>query len=213
MLKTKIKASSVANLTDARYFAAWEVEWLGFCLDEHAPEFIGVENIAAISDWVDGVKIIGELTCPESREVQKWKDNLNISSFQLGMFTDLNVLAHLAEKVEILQEVIVETPGQLNSLSSFFQNRKEFVDYFLLNFRKTRISWEQLSSHATSQLLQLTSQYPILIDIELNSEKVSAILENYNVQGFCVQGGTEEKVGYKSFDELDEVFEAIEVLV
>ena len=42
---------------------------------------------------------------------------------------------------------------------------------------------------------------------------MAEILEIPNLQGINVKGGEEEKVGVKSFDELDEIFEAIEILV
>ena len=68
MLKTKIKANSITNLTDARYFAAWEVEWLGFNLNPG--ESIALQQVPAIKDWVDGVKIVGELSQPSPEEAK-----------------------------------------------------------------------------------------------------------------------------------------------
>ncbi|MBK6622216.1 MAG: hypothetical protein IPG32_15540 [Saprospirales bacterium] len=60
MLKTLVKASSISNLTDARYFSAWEVKWLGYCLDPDSPDFVRPDQLQAIRSWVDSVELIGE---------------------------------------------------------------------------------------------------------------------------------------------------------
>ena len=40
MLKKRVKAGSVTHLTDARYFAAWDVEFIGFCFDPESSDYI-----------------------------------------------------------------------------------------------------------------------------------------------------------------------------
>jgi len=50
MLKIKVKASQITNLTDARYFAAWEVEWLGFNFDEGSAHYIPPVEMKAIKE-------------------------------------------------------------------------------------------------------------------------------------------------------------------
>jgi phosphoribosylanthranilate isomerase len=38
-----------------------------------------------------------------------------------------------------------------------------------------------------------------------------AVNAAYSIAGFAVRGSSEEKVGYKSFDDLDGLFEGLEV--
>jgi len=47
----------------------------------------------------------------------------------------------------------------------------------------------------------------------LPEDTLSEILLLENLVGINVVGGEEEKVGVKSFDELDEIFEALEILI
>ena len=54
MLKTKVKVSSIENLSDARYCAGMGVEWLGF------PLAMPVEKLEEIRNWLAGVQIVGE---------------------------------------------------------------------------------------------------------------------------------------------------------
>ena len=59
MLKLKIKANDITNLTDARYFAAKEATWLTFNFVEKTPTYIEPMTARAIFEWVEGVEIVG----------------------------------------------------------------------------------------------------------------------------------------------------------
>ena len=54
MLKAKIKISQITNLTDARYFAAWGVDFLGFDINPESEHFSSPSIVAEISEWVEG---------------------------------------------------------------------------------------------------------------------------------------------------------------
>ena len=43
-LKTKVIAAEVSNLTDARYFAAWGVDYMSYSIDESIEGFIGLDG-------------------------------------------------------------------------------------------------------------------------------------------------------------------------
>ena len=44
---------------------------------------------------------------------------------------------------------------------------------------------------------------------EISSEEIAQVLEKYQQCGIALVGGTEEKVGYKSFEEQDEIIEQL----
>ena len=92
MLKTRIKASQVTNLTDSRYFAAREVEWLGFNLDAGTENFIHPQNIKAIKEWLEGPKIVGEFGMQDSNEIKAAIDFLGLDVIQVGMYADTGSL-------------------------------------------------------------------------------------------------------------------------
>jgi len=61
MLKTRIKASNISNLTDARYYAAWTVNWLGLDLRASAEQPLSLEAVKTIKEWIEGPVIVGEM--------------------------------------------------------------------------------------------------------------------------------------------------------
>ena len=77
MLKVKVKAGSITNLTDARYFAAREAEWLSFPLGEGAG-MIEPIKVKAIAEWVDGVKIVGEFNFSSPEEIVSLSEGLSL---------------------------------------------------------------------------------------------------------------------------------------
>ncbi|MEL7219729.1 MAG: hypothetical protein AAGJ93_00340 [Bacteroidota bacterium] len=216
MLKTKVKASAITHLTDARYFAAWEVVWLGFHLSPGSTESVDARLVTTLKEWVDGVKICGEYSLASLDELLEAKTLLQLDSVQLGMLTPLETLQALQRKVEIIQELVVEAYADLDELETFLAERQEFVDFFVLNFSKGGLQLEDLKDGTPFELTRLKSwaeKYPIVIDLPLNDTTPSDFLADIPVKGFAVQGGAEDKVGYKSFDELDAFFEDLEVLV
>lgn len=213
MLKTKVKASSITNLTDARYFAAWEVEWLGFNLEAGSEDYIEPKNMKAIKEWVDGVKIVGEFNLPDLETVKSAMEVLEIEQLQVGPFTDYNTLKSISELLPVMQEIVVEKDTSLDSLRPVFDQNADLVEVFILNFDKNGIDWAFIQQNLLDELKELMPEHPILLSLNFDESNIDEILEELKPLGINVKGGEEEKVGYKSYDELDEIFEKIEINV
>ncbi len=213
MLKTKVKASSITNLTDARYFAAWEVEWLGFNLEAGSEDYIEPKNMKAIKEWVDGVKIVGEFNLPDLETVKSAMEVLEIEQLQVGPFTDYNTLKSISELLPVMQEIVVEKDTSLDSLRPVFDQNADLVEVFILNFDKNGIDWAFIQQNLLDELKELMQEHPILLSLNFDESNIDEILEELKPLGINVKGGEEEKVGYKSYDELDEIFEKIEINV
>ncbi len=215
MLKTKVKANSITNLTDARYFAAWEVEWLGFNLDTGTQTTVLPQFVNAVKEWVDGVKIVGEFGMQSGEEIHTAIEMMNLDAVQIGMFTGVNDIINLKD-TPIIKEIVIDESLSEKALKEILNQFAPFCESFLLNFDKTGISWEDLKNSKYmdfNYLKGICLKYPILFSLDVNAENIEAILESLKPIGINLKGGEEEKIGFKSFDELDEIFEAIEILV
>ncbi len=216
MLKTKVKASSVTNLTDARYFAAWEVEWLGFNFDQGSESHLPMEMMKAISEWVDGVKIVGEFALHSTDEMRTAIDLLKLDGIQVSMLTDLDTLLELQSPVPVIKEVIIDAQTSAEDLRDTLETFQPQVEAFLINFEKNGISWENLragSPFSVATLQEMAQSFPLILSIDLPVDILIEIVNLIPVYGLSFTGGEEEKVGFKSFDELDDIFEALEVEV
>jgi len=216
MLKTKVKASNITNLTDARYFAAWEVEWLGFNFEQGSENYIAPVSMKAIKEWVEGVKFVGEFPFASAEDIHATVEALGLDAIQVGMFTEVAVLEKL-NNVTVIKEVVVSPEVDEASLESHLKLYASHVEYFLLSFEKSGTTWEMLkdgkSQISVAALEKICAEYKIILSIDLSQDALEDIIAIPNLYGLNVKGGEEEKVGVKSFDELDEIFEAIEILV
>ena len=73
--------------------------------------------------------------------------------------------------------------------------------------------WEALedAGYTKEQLQEICKQYEVFLSIDLTATNVQKILTTIQPLGISVKGGVEEKVGFKSYDELDKIFEVLEV--
>lgn len=210
MLKTRIKAGGIANLTDARYFAAWDVEWLSFALDEGG-EGISPSELVAIRDWVEGPRIMAEFGLVEAAYLQQIVELTGIEAAQVGPFFPLQDLSALSNCL-IFQEVIAEPGQEPEALEAFLQERAERVDFFVLDLSRNGLAWEQIREgepFSADFLQHLCRTYAPYLDIPVQPKHLSDMLQHVQPYGLNLKGGAEEKVGVKSFDDLDALLEEL----
>lgn len=215
MLKTKLKASAITNLTDARYFAAWEVTWLGFNLDSNAENYIAPISAKAIKEWVDGVEIVGEFGLQTAEEITQTANLLELETIQVGQFADIEMVKKLAD-FSIIKEIIIDKSTTEIELLDQIQDFAPYCSHFLLDFSKNGFTWSDLKDGKILSLeliKNICKKHAILMAINCPPAELDSLLIELNPVGLNVQGGEEEQIGMKSFDELDEIFEAIEILV
>ena len=168
-------AKNISNLTDARYFSAWMPEAL---ILKPTRDVIEVKQMLdAFTPWVEGVTWGVELTTNQSQD-------------------------HY-EELCLLEEVEI-----------FLFESKSLPMVRHLPLRKLMYATSDVSAI-------LPSDIPLLIDlhqshlfetknerwIELHQASDWIILQNQamSYSGVVLTGGKEEKVGYKSFDILDDI--------
>lgn len=211
MLTVPVFAAATANLTDARYFAALEVAYLGFPLNT-PNDFL---QFAALREWVQGPQIFGErnrpLAGPEWEQLQALKlDGLVVNQ----VFST----AELAEaqtrlSLPVWLEFVVNGYTDAAALADFLAEYQPFAQHFVLNFTKGGIQWDDLHAGRPfpwSALAQAVADYPLLLEIE--GPLPQTILQALpGLRGFSLRGGQEEKVGFKDYDDLEAFFSDLEM--
>jgi phosphoribosylanthranilate isomerase len=212
MLKTIIKASEIANLTDARYFSAWGVEWLGFCLDETHPNFVNPAEFYAMREWLVGPKIVGEFgPMVEMERLHHMIEELKLDAIQLGSFTKASDVAHLAGHVTMIREQVLENWSDLDQLTADWEDWSDLLEFYLLDLEKNGLSWSELKTKPSTlkDVQQLAKDYPLMLSIPFEAEEYEEMMSSLSLHGLSLKGGEEEKVGYKSFDQLDDIYEVL----
>ena len=136
---------------------------------------------------------------------------MQLDAVQLATFVEPELTTKI-KGASVIKELIINQNFKLTGYSSMMEELQEVVDYFLLNFLD--INWEQLSKDSsTCDYLKLLAQkYKLIIMINCTATELPLMIKSIAPFGIAMEGGEEEKVGVKSFDDLDECFEVLEDL-
>jgi phosphoribosylanthranilate isomerase len=194
-----IKASPIANLTDARYFAAREVQYLCYQLEEDAPSYLDPMFMKAIREWVEGPQTVGVFFHTPARTVQEAAAFYALDALEIGAARYGEHLHNLSEWPIILR---MDIPAA--NWPDFMEKNREQVRFF------------QIEIHADNRndllpvLPDLCRHFPVLLDIQLPASDLLTLVRALSPTGICLSGSEEEAVGVKTFDELEAVFDALE---
>ena len=191
MLKTKIIAADLQNLTDARYFAAWLVDYISFDLSDSTAN---LPKVKEIMDWVEGPIFSVHYSGLEDRQSMELQlEALAIDHLILGPYANEDILN---SDWQIFQTIILDDEiGELTSDCTYIvQSNKQFNHF---------------SEEKMKTLINMCNAHSIYLDCGFTSADVDEIL-NIGVTGLVLRGGEEEKVGVKSYEDLDEILEALE---
>ncbi len=211
MTRTKIFATQIGNLTDARYFAANEaVQWLSFVCDPTDEFYLPPAAVAAIQAWVEGPTMVGAFGWQSAAEIRRTAEALQLSALQLPMFTPREDLAALSDYTLILK-IAIEATTKETDVADLMAETAPFVKYFLLDFLTNAVSWSAGQPLSNPFLQHLCQKYAVFLEVDFDASTMPTILATYSLEGLCLRGGKEEQVGVKSFDELNDILEALEV--
>jgi phosphoribosylanthranilate isomerase len=185
----KIIATDITNLTDARYFAAWGVDMMCYNIDPSLEKSLSVDKLKEIIDWVEGpettIKYEG-LTVPNIEGLSE----LEISSVVIGPFIDKSELKPSIKNI-----------FRICTLNEEWNDDKKLI----LTLSK---AVNQLTVEEISQIKKICKEKEVYLDGIFKAKDLAKI-DSFGVAGIILKGGDEEKVGYKSFDDLDEVLEEL----
>lgn len=191
-LKTFVKVSGVNNLSDARYCAGMGVDLIGFNLDQSDPNFTSVDKFKEISDWLSGVEFVGEFGNSTLDQIVNGLNQYNLSAIEVNDYTLLKDLKNVKTILRIDIEELYTVPHDLK------------IDFLVVESRQ----WP--SPMQMDQINKRTIGVKVLLDCIATQQNVYELLELTNIHGISLTAGDEIRPGYKDYDELAEVLEALE---
>ncbi len=198
--KTKIKLGGITNLADARYAAAAGIDYIGFCFDTNSTNYIAPIKAKEIIDWINGCEIVAEFGDQTIDEIKTISELLKVDLVEINnkiLPTDLTSFDnHLIKKINVDD---FDLESLKNEIDAYKNNVKMFHLY----------SSENKQIFEANMIDELCIQNNIIWGFTLNTENIISTLNTYHPYAINVFGGTEEKTGYKDFDELNELLDLI----
>ncbi len=200
----KILADRIQNLTDARYFAAKEADFISFSIEEGSENYLDPTHVRAIKEWVEGPVALGEFAHFSADAVAETIDFLELGGAILGPRYSKNDLEKLAER-RIFRLFEIEKGASENVFFDRLLDEKGLAEGFIFDF-STRGAAPFLPD-----FFQSAGQIaPVFLKMSFESASFLKFLESAAPAGIVFSGGDEERVGVKSFDEIDEFFDLLE---
>ncbi len=193
-------ASTITNLTDARYFAAREVNFLGFNLETGTPGYLDPIYMKAMREWVEGPAITGEFSRSTATTVLEAADFFGLDAVCLRGTHYLDALPMFEGRTLLLE---IEPGVGLAETERIFEQAAPWVKWFILHFSGA-------DAAETAAWQNLFRRYPALLQPEVAAEQLPQLIADYQPAGLLLRGGEEVQVGVKSFDEIEAIFEALE---
>src|SRR5688500_15300958 len=181
MSANPILVRNIHHLTDARYFAAMEVDWISL---ELSNDSISFSKWHAMRDWISGLKFAAELKEPDESLVAK----TIIDARPDGIISDSLEFVHLTGGIDlfILAEKLLPIPS--NHLFA------QIIPYDSLKI-------EGVFSFEAPALLYLEAEWTMELISELKERNYSG--------GFCFRTLREDVIGVKDYSNMDQMIEFI----
>lgn len=200
-----IKASRVTNLTDARYFAARGASYIGFNLEEGTEDYLDPIYMKAIKEWLEGPRIVGEFGSASPAVAAEAASFLGLDAVQIDAGAHLGELGDLAGT-----ETILRLNGQsgIHVISGISEAAAPFVSHFLLDFSDVE-NWAEILGNNATEWHDFFKKYSVFVHANFGPEHPGWLASALGVAGISITGGEEEKVGVKSFEELDAILDML----
>lgn len=179
MLSRKAIAFQVGNLTDARYFAAWGVSYISFTYSNHQSVEAQVSSFLEIKNWCEGIDFL----------------------LDFDINSDQDTLQKLHEEIDFAGTIHRKSHPQDTSQGILFREVKQ-IDRDFKNEHIIILN----DDIAQESILDLAKENEVYMP--LNKTTVSFLKEHADI-GIILFGSPEEKVGFKSYDDLDHLLEEL----
>ena len=212
MLATPVIATGITHLTDARYFAAWEVSHLAFPLG--GAEGLDWTTLNALREWITGPELMVEVD--GSGDPTELIEQLRANDIHRLLLPNTAPAASQKQLADAGVELFIRVPvAGYQSLEDIREALAEeaLATAVILDFEAGGITWSDLQSghpFSATDLAGLLEERRVYLEISLGDADPKAFATTYPIAGFAMRGSNEEKVGYKSYDDLDPLFEGLE---
>ena len=212
MLATPVIATGITHLTDARYFAAWEVSHLAFPLG--GADGLDWTTLNALREWITGPELMVEVDA--TGDPAALIEQLRANDIQRLLLPHSAPAASQKLFADAGMKLFVRVP--VAGYQSLDDVREAIAEQttataLILDFEAGGVTWADLQNgypFPTTDFAGLVGERRIYLEISLGETDPKEFAKTYPIAGYVVRGSNEEKVGYKSYDDLDPLFEGLE---
>jgi phosphoribosylanthranilate isomerase len=207
-----IHAAAITSLTDARYFASkLEVAYLGFHLEPSAPQHLDPAYMKAIHEWVQGPILTGWFFDSTIEDVLE-----SMRFFALGAVVVHQEMVH-RYGAELLAGtnwhlcVVPDKRTQTCNIDVLILAQQNEAKSIIIDLRGWSVPEVKAVMTGAAWFGEICRRRPtILYCNDLTYTELETYTMLAPLAGFCIAGSTEERVGVKAYDTLEDLFDQLE---
>jgi phosphoribosylanthranilate isomerase len=200
-LKKQIKLNAVNNLSDARYAAGMEVEWIGFQVQQGMDRLVDVPTFDAITSWVAGPTFIAEVIHLNEAVFQYIEANYqSISTIQFQSVDD--GFDFNKTSFQFIQHMELELPSDIEN--EILSKKIPAIQWLSVSFNPSSL-WKNYKE----QIQKCNLQFNILWNLSIDVNDIET-LDAMGVNQLGLFGGTETRPGWMNIDSLIDIIESLE---
>ena len=186
----------INNLSDARYCAGMGADKLTFILDPALPGHLDTQTVKELAGWIAGVELIGEFDQLSSFDINAIAAECALDAVLLRSPRSAEELAEIAPPVFVeltLESAILAQPLPTSPVGLVVELP------------------ETISAETIAALRNIANQRPLWLGPGLHPDRARDLSSQLPLAGLTFPSGDEVKPGLRDFDQLEAVFEALEI--
>lgn len=205
MYRCKIKVSGINNLTDARYFAAKGVDFIGFDVNPESEQFVPLNTIKEIMQWISGVRFVAECGAMDINAIIDTCNYLNIDSVEVH--SGYNMDAFHNEPFTLFEKTVLTDEKTFEMIANNGRSAYTVLDCRLLDIDFGTI----LSNEWDEKLREVQESNNVFLDIKIDTDDLKNLLIQTQPFGIQIQHQSSvEQIGEADFEKLDIFFDILE---
>lgn len=200
---TRLYFKDLTNLSDARFAAAADAEFVGFCFDPISSNYVAPNAMMEMRGWLSGPKFVGNFNLIAPDDL-----NLEIDNYELEVVElDFSLYAGYARSVH------AETILRLKLSALDQAGLRHFDgDYLLIHADEIFSNWTltRTNRQVLDLLKSACAHNRCIIDIPAEAQQLREIVQMLSPYALCLYGGQEQRPGIKEFTDMQEKLEALE---
>lgn len=208
-LITNLKFGELTNLSDARFAAGSQANFLGFSLDPDSENYIEHDDLNEILGWIEGVGLVGEFGKQDFEEIRDAIQQYKLDYVQLNETEHFFSLSKL--KAQIIQNLDLATFRDREELEYFIEDSYQNITYYMFSIYNDEDLEAFLNdSDFKKRIKDFTDDLNVILNLPFNAENIIDLTKEFKPFAINIYAGGEERPGYKDFDELIEMVESLD---
>jgi phosphoribosylanthranilate isomerase len=208
-LITNLKFGELTNLSDARFAAGSQANFLGFSLDPDSENYIEHDDLNEILGWIEGVGLVGEFGKQDFEEIRDAIQRYKLDYVQLNETEHFFSLSKL--KAQIIQNLDLATFRDREELEYFIEDSYQNITYYMFSIYNDEDLEAFLNdSDFKKRIKDFTDDLNVILNLPFNAENIIDLTKEFKPFAINIYAGGEERPGYKDFDELIEMVESLD---